>query len=129
MWEGKPKFLIIGDCHLLIGVKIRMSNSSFEDIAVVWAKNDEGSIQGLIVEQGVERFSKAETHSEWSLQTSATDELIFDNVKIMKENISPHKSGLGVPLGCLDLTRVGIAWGTIGAAMDCYDTALRYAKE
>jgi len=118
-----------GDHYLLNGAKMWISNSPFADIAVVWAKNDEGRIHGLIVERGMEGFSTPETHNKWSLRTSATGELIFDNVKIPKENILPKKSELGAPLGCLDSARFGIAWGAIGAAMDCYDTALRYAKE
>ncbi|MCP4883314.1 MAG: acyl-CoA dehydrogenase, partial [Flavobacteriales bacterium] len=79
--------------------------------------------------RGMEGFSTPETHHKWSLRASATGELIFDNVKVPKENLLPNKSGLGAPLGCLDSARYGIAWGAIGAAMDCYDTALRYAKE
>jgi len=118
-----------GDHFLLNGAKLWISNSPFADIAVVWAKNEEGRIHGLIVERGMEGFSTPETHGKWSLRASATGELIFDNVKIPKENILPGKSGLGAPLGCLDSARYGIAWGAIGAAMDCYDTALRYAKE
>jgi glutaryl-CoA dehydrogenase len=118
-----------GDHFLLNGAKLWISNSPFADIAVVWAKNEEGRIHGLIVERGMEGFSTPETHNKWSLRASATGELIFDNVKIPKENILPGKSGLGAPLGCLDSARFGIAWGAIGAAMDCYDTALRYAKE
>lgn len=118
-----------GDHFLLNGAKLWISNSPFADIAVVWAKNEEGRIHGLIVERGMEGFSTPETHNKWSLRASATGELIFDNVKIPKENILPGKSGLGAPLGCLDSARYGIAWGAIGAAMDCYDTALRYAKE
>ncbi len=118
-----------GDHFLLNGAKLWISNSPFADIAVVWAKNEEGRIHGLIVERGMEGFSTPETHGKWSLRASATGELIFDNVKIPKENILPGKSGLGAPLGCLDSARFGIAWGAIGAAMDCYDTALRYAKE
>ena len=118
-----------GDHYLLNGAKMWISNSPFADIAVVWAKNDEGRIHGLIVERGMEGFSTPETHNKWSLRTSATGELIFDNVKIPKENILPKKSELGAPLGCLDSARFGIAWGAIGAAMDCYNTALRYAKE
>jgi glutaryl-CoA dehydrogenase len=118
-----------GDYFLLNGAKLWISNSPFADIAVVWAKNEEGRIHGLIVERGMEGFSTPETHNKWSLRASATGELIFDNVKIPKENILPGKSGLGAPLGCLDSARFGIAWGAIGAAMDCYDTALRYAKE
>ena len=79
--------------------------------------------------EGMEGFSTPETHNKWSLRASATGELIFDNVKVPKENLLPNKSGLGAPLGCLDSARYGIAWGAIGAAMDCYDSSLRYAKE
>ena len=119
----------MGDHYLLNGAKMWISNSPFADIAVVWAKNEEGRIHGLIVERGMEGFSTPETHNKWSLRASATGELIFDNVKVPKENLLPNKSGLGAPLGCLDSARYGIAWGAIGAAMDCYDTALRYSKE
>ena len=118
-----------GDHYLLNGAKMWISNAPFADIAVVWAKNEEGRIHGLIVERGMDGFSTPETHNKWSLRASATGELIFDNVKVPKENLLPGKSGLGAPLGCLDSARFGIAWGAIGAAMDCYDTALRYAKE
>src|SRR6056297_2791490 len=118
-----------GDHYLLNGAKMWISNAPFCDVAVVWAKNEEGRIHGLIVERGMEGFSTPETHNKWSLRASATGELIFDNVKVPKENLMPNKSGLGAPLGCLDSARYGIAWGAIGAAMDCYDTALRYAKE
>lgn len=119
----------MGDHYLLNGAKMWISNSPFANIAVVWAKNEEGRIHGLIVERGMEGFTTPETHNKWSLRASATGELIFDNVKVPKENLLPNKSGLGAPLGCLDSARYGIAWGAIGAAMDCYDTALRYAKE
>ena len=119
----------MGDHYLLNGAKMWISNSPFADIAVVWAKNEEGRIHGLIVERGMEGFSTPETHNKWSLRASATGELIFDNVKVPKENLLPNKSGLGAPLGCLDSARYGIAWGAIGAAMDCYNTALRYSKE
>lgn len=122
-------FKDMGDHYLLNGAKLWISNSPFCDVAVVWAKNEEGRIHGLIVERGMEGFSTPETHNKWSLRASATGELIFQDVKIPKENILPNKSGLGAPLGCLDSARFGIAWGAIGAAMDCYDTALRYAKE
>lgn len=117
------------DHYLLNGAKLWISNSPFADIAIVWAKNEEGRIHGLIVERGMEGFSTPETHNKWSLRASATGELIFDNVEVPKENLLPGKNGLGAPLGCLDSARYGIAWGAIGAAMDCYDTALRYAKE
>ncbi|HBY70235.1 MAG: acyl-CoA dehydrogenase [Flavobacteriaceae bacterium] len=118
-----------GDHYLLNGAKLWISNSPFCDVAVVWAKNEEGRIHGLVVERGMEGFSTPETHNKWSLRASATGELIFQDVKVPKENLLPNKSGLGAPLGCLDSARYGISWGTIGAAMDCYDTALRYAKE
>ena len=122
-------FKDMGDHYLLNGAKMWISNSPFCQIAVVWAKNEEGRIHGLIVERGMEGFTTPETHNKWSLRASATGELIFDNVKVPKENLLPNKSGLGAPLGCLDSARFGIAWGAIGAAMDCYDTALRYSKE
>ena len=122
-------FKDMDDHYLLNGAKLWISNSPFADIAIVWAKNEEGRIKGLIVERGMEGFSTPETHGKWSLRASATGELVFDNVKVPKENLLPGKDGLGAPLGCLDSARYGIAWGTIGAAMDCYDTALRYAKE
>ncbi|RCW93896.1 acyl-CoA dehydrogenase family protein [Winogradskyella arenosi] len=122
-------FKDMGDHYLLNGAKMWISNAPFCDLAVVWAKNEEGRIHGLVVERGMEGFSTPETHNKWSLRASATGELIFDNVKVPKENLLPNKSGLGAPLGCLDSARFGIAWGAIGAAMDCYDTALRYSKE
>lgn len=119
----------MGDHYILNGAKMWISNSPFADVAVVWAKNDEGRIKGVLVERGMEGFTTPETHGKWSLRASATGELVFDNVKIPKNNILPNKDGLGAPLGCLDSARYGIAWGTIGTAMDCYDTALRYAKQ
>jgi len=117
------------DHYLLNGSKMWISNAPFADIAVVWAKNEEGRIKGVLVERGMKGFSTPETHNKWSLRASSTGELVFDNVKIPKESILPNKDGLGAPLACLDSARYGIAWGAIGAAMDCYDTALRYAKQ
>ena len=125
----ETKFKDMGDHYLLNGAKMWISNAPFAQVAVVWAKDESGRIHGLIVERGMEGFSTPETHNKWSLRASSTGELIFDNVKIPKENLLPNKSGLGAPLGCLDSARYGIAWGAIGAAMDCYDTALRYSKE
>jgi len=122
-------FKDMGDHYLLNGAKMWISNAPFAQVAVVWAKDESGRIHGLIVERGMEGFTTPETHNKWSLRASATGELIFDNVKVPKENLLPNKSGLGAPLGCLDSARYGIAWGAIGAAMDCYDTALRYSKE
>ncbi|MAU76227.1 MAG: acyl-CoA dehydrogenase [Crocinitomicaceae bacterium] len=118
-----------GDDVILNGAKMWISNSPFAQIAVVWAKNEEGRIHGLIVERGMEGFTTPTMKGKWSLRASDTGELIFDNVRVPKANILPEKSGLGAPLGCLDSARFGIAWGAIGAALDCYDTALRYAKE
>lgn len=118
-----------GDHVILNGAKMWISNAPFAQIAVVWAKDEEGVIRGLVVERGMEGFSTPTTHGKWSLRASATGELVFDNVKVPKENIFPNVKGLKGPLGCLTKARYGIAWGTVGAAMDCYDTALRYAKE
>mgnify|MGYP001573573658 FL=1 len=118
-----------GDHYLLNGAKMWISNSPFCHVAVVWAKDEKGRIHGLIVERGMEGFTTPETHNKWSLRASSTGELVFNNVKVPKHNLLPGKSGLGAPLGCLDSARYGIAWGAIGAAMDCYDTALRYSKE
>jgi glutaryl-CoA dehydrogenase len=118
-----------GDHVILNGAKMWISNSPFADIAVVWAKDEAGDIRGLVVERGMEGFSTPETHNKWSLRASATGELVFDNVKVPKENIFPNIKGLKGPLGCLNSARYGIAWGAIGAALDCYDTALRYSQE
>ncbi len=118
-----------GDHVILNGAKMWISNSPFAQVAVVWAKNEAGEIVGVIVERGMEGFSTPTTHNKWSLRASATGELVFDNVKVPKENILPNVKGLKGPLSCLNKARFGIAWGTIGAAMDCYDTALRYSKE
>lgn len=122
-------FKDMGDHYLLNGAKMWISNSPKADVAVVWAKNEEGRIHGLIVERGMEGFTTPETHGKWSLRASCTGELVFDNVKVPKENLLEGKSGLGAPLMCLDSARYGIAWGAIGAAMDCYDSARRYALE
>lgn len=118
-----------GDHVILNGAKMWISNAPFSQVAVVWAKDEEGVVRGVIVERGMEGFSTPTTHGKWSLRASATGELVFDNVKVPKENILPNVKGLKGPLGCLTKARYGIAWGAIGAAMDCYDTALRYSKE
>ena len=118
-----------GDHFILNGAKMWISNAPFADIAVVWAKNEQDEIHGVIVERGMEGFTTPTTHGKWSLRASATGELVFDHVKIPKENILPGVKGLKGPLSCLSKARYGIAWGAIGAAMDCYDTALRYSKE
>lgn len=118
-----------GDEYTLNGAKMWISNAPEADIAVVWAKNEDNRITGVIVERGMEGFSTPTTHNKWSLRASCTGELVFDNVRIPQENILTKKDGLGAPLMCLDSARYGIAWGAIGAAMDCYDTARRYALE
>jgi len=118
-----------GDYYLLNGAKMWITNAPIADVCVVWAKNDEGIIKGLIVEKGMEGFTAPEILRKWSLRASLTGELVFDNVKVPKENLLPNIKGLKGPLTCLSSARYGIAWGVIGAAMDCYDTALRYSLE
>jgi glutaryl-CoA dehydrogenase len=118
-----------GDHYLLNGAKMWISNSPFAQLALVWAKNEDGVIHALIVERGMEGFSTPSIHNKWSLRASASGEAVFDNVKVPKENILPNIKGIKGPLSCLNQARYGIAWGALGAAMDCYDTALRYAKE
>jgi glutaryl-CoA dehydrogenase len=118
-----------GDHVILNGSKMWISNAPYAQVAVVWAKDEEGEIRGLVVERGMKGFTAPTTHGKWSLRASATGELVFDNVKVPKENILPGVKGLKGPLSCLTKARYGIAWGSVGAAMDCYDTALRYSKE
>ena len=119
----------MGDHYLLNGAKMWITNSPIADIAVVWAKDEDGSVKGLIVEKTMKGFSAPETHNKWSLRASVTGELVFDNVIVPKENIFPGVKGLKGPLMCLNSARYGIAWGAIGAAMDCYNTALQYSLE
>lgn len=118
-----------GDHVVLNGSKMWISNAPYAQVAVVWAKDEQGDIRGVIVERGMEGFTTPHTHNKWSLRASATGELVFDQVQVPKENILPRVKGLKGPLGCLSKARYGIAWGAVGAAMDCYDTALRYSKE
>ena len=125
----ETRFKSDGDHVILNGAKMWISNSPHADIAVVWAKDDEGAVRGLIVERGMEGFTTPETHGKWSLRASATGELVFNNVRIPKSNILPNVRGLKGPLTCLNSARYGISWGAIGAAMDCYETAKRYAAE
>ena len=119
----------MGDHYVLNGSKMWISNSPECQVAVVWAKNEEGRIKGVIVERGMEGFTTPEIHNKWSLRASCTGELVFDNVKIPKDNILPNVDGLRGPLGCLDSARYGISWGAIGAAIDCYESAVKYSKE
>jgi glutaryl-CoA dehydrogenase len=125
----ETNFKDAGDHVILNGAKMWISNAPFADIAVVWAKDENGDIRGLVVERGMEGFTTPETHGKWSLRASATGELVFDNVKVPKENIFPEIKGLKGPLSCLSSARYGIAWGALGCAMDCYDTALRYSLQ
>ena len=118
-----------GDYYLLNGSKMWITNAPICDVAVVWAKDESGKVRGLIVERGMEGFTTPETLNKWSLRASATGELVFDNVKVPKGNLLPNIKGLKGPLMCLNSARYGIAWGVMGAAMDCYDTALRYSLE
>ncbi|MFA6152330.1 MAG: acyl-CoA dehydrogenase family protein [Chitinophagaceae bacterium] len=118
-----------GDHVILNGSKMWISNAPYAQVAVVWAKDENGEVRGLIVERGMEGFTTPEIHGKWSLRASCTGELVFDNVKVPKENILPNVKGLKGPLGCLSKARYGIAWGALGAAMDCYDSALRYTLE
>jgi len=122
-------FTDAGDHVILNGSKMWLSNAPYSQVAVVWAKDESGEIRGLILERGMEGFSTPTTHGKWSLRASATGELVFDHVKVPKKNILPNVKGLKGPLSCLTKARYGISWGSIGAAMDCYDTALRYSKE
>ncbi len=122
-------FVDKGDHVVLNGAKMWISNAPFADVAVVWAKNEAGIIHGIIVERGMEGFTTPTTHNKWSLRASCTGELVFDNVKVPKENIRPGVTGLKGPLTCLNSARYGISWGALGAAMDCYDTAVRYSKQ
>jgi glutaryl-CoA dehydrogenase len=118
-----------GDCYILNGAKMWITNSPLADVAVVWAKDEQGIIRGLIVERGMKGFSAPEIHGKWSLRASITGELVFEDVRVPKANVLPNVQGLKGPLGCLSKARYGIAWGTIGAALDCYDAALRYSQE
>jgi glutaryl-CoA dehydrogenase len=118
-----------GDHYLLNGAKMWITNSTIADVGVVWAKDERGVIRGLLVEKGMPGYTAPETHGKWSLRASVTGEMVFDNVKVPKENIFPHVQGLKGPLSCLNSARYGIAWGAIGAAMDCFDAARRYSLE
>ena len=118
-----------GDHYLLNGSKMWISNSPMANVAIVWAKDDNDTIRGLIVDSDLEGFSAPEIHGKWSLRASLTGELVFDNVKVPKDKLLPHVEGLKGPLSCLSSARYGIAWGALGAAMDCYDVALRFSKE
>jgi glutaryl-CoA dehydrogenase len=118
-----------GDHYILNGAKLWITNSPIADLAVVWAKDEEGIIRGMVVEKNSPGYSAPEIHGKWSLRASITGELVFEDVKVPKENVFPGVQGLKGPLACLSKARYGIAWGAIGAALDCYDSALRYSQE
>jgi len=125
----KSRIVDKGDHYILNGSKMWISNAPEADIAIVWAKDEKDRIKGMILERDMEGLTTPETHGKWSLRASCTGELVFDNVKVPKEQILPERDGLSAPLGCLDSARYGIAWGVIGAAMDCYESARKYANE
>ncbi len=118
-----------GDSYILNGAKMWITNSPVADIAVVWAKDETGRIRGVIVERGMKGFTTPEIHGKWSLRASITGELVFEDVRIPKANVLPNVEGLKGPLMCLSKARYGIAWGAMGAALDCYDSALRYSLQ
>ncbi|MCS6928887.1 MAG: acyl-CoA dehydrogenase family protein [Saprospiraceae bacterium] len=118
-----------GNAYILNGSKMWITNSPIADIAIVWAKREDGKVIGLIVERGMKGFSTPEIHGKWSLRASITGELVFEDVRVPKKNVLPGVEGMRGPLSCLTKARYGIAWGAIGAALDCYDSALRYSKE
>jgi glutaryl-CoA dehydrogenase len=116
-----------GDCYVLNGAKMWITNGTIADVAVVWAKLN-GIIHGFLVEKGTKGFTAPEMTGKHSLRASVTSELIFQDCTIPKENVLPKTEALKSPLRCLNQARYGIAWGAIGSAMACYDTALNYAK-
>lgn len=125
----ETKLVKDGDGYRLSGSKMWITNAPICDIAVVWARDEDKKIRGVIVERGFEGFSTPETLNKWSLRASKTGELVFDQVFIPQENVLPEVSSMKGPLSCLNSARYGISWGAIGAAVDCYETALKYAKE
>lgn len=118
-----------GGNYILNGAKMWITNSPIADIVIVWAKDDEGIIKGIIVEKDFKGFSAPEISKKWSLRASLTGELVFSNVVIPEENILPGITGLKGPMMCLNSARYGIAWGAIGAAIDCYSSALEYSLQ
>ena len=117
-----------GDGWVLSGSKLWITNANVADVAVVWARCDEGVV-GFLVERGMSGFSTNTIHGKYSLLVSDTGELVFDEVRLPESSRLPGAKGLSAPLNCLNQARYGIAWGAIGAAADCYETALRYAQE
>jgi glutaryl-CoA dehydrogenase len=118
-----------GDSYILNGEKMWITSGSIADVAVIWAKCEDEKIRGFLVEKGTPGFKAWDVHGKWSLRASVTSGLAMTDCKIPAENLLPGVEGLKGPLSCLNQARYGIGWGAIGAAMACYDTALRYAKE
>ena len=125
----ETKLLKDGEGYRLSGSKMWITNAPICDIAVVWARDEDKKIRGVVVERDFEGFSTPETLNKWSLRASKTGELVFDQVFIPQDNVLPEVSSMKGPLSCLNSARYGISWGAIGAAVDCYQTALQYAKE
>jgi glutaryl-CoA dehydrogenase len=125
----ETSFIERSDYYLLNGSKLWITNANIADIAIVWARNDHGKVRGLILERGMEGFTTAEINNKWSLRASSTGELVFRDVQVPKENILPEAYGLKSALKCLEQARYGICWGALGAAMECYEVARRYALE
>ena len=118
-----------GDDWILNGNKMWITNGSLADVSVVWARDDEGIIRGFLLEKGMEGFTSSDIHGKLSLRASITSELSMSDVRVPDSSRLPNIKGLKGPLGCLTQARYGIAWGMIGAAVDCYNTALGYSKE
>lgn len=125
----ETSFIERSDYYLLNGSKLWITNANIADIAIVWARNDHGKVRGLILERGMEGFTTAEIKNKWSLRASSTGELVFRDVQVPKGNILPDAYGLKSALKCLEQARYGICWGALGAAMECYEVARRYALE
>jgi glutaryl-CoA dehydrogenase len=117
-----------GDRYVLNGEKMWITNGSVADVAVVWAKTENGVVRGFLVEKGTPGFKAWDVHGKWSLRASVTSGLSFTDCELPAENLLPGAEGLRGPLGCLTQARYGIGWGAVGAAMACYHTALEYAK-
>ena len=118
-----------GDAYVLNGEKLWITNGSVADVALVWAKDDDGKIGGFLVEKGTPGLKAWDVHDKYSLRASITSGLVLSDCKIPACNRLPKADGLGAALGCLTQARYGIGWGALGAAMECYQTALDYAKE
>jgi len=118
-----------GDSYILNGEKMWITSGSLADVALIWAKCEDEKIRGFLVEKGTPGFKAWDVHGKYSLRASVTSGLAMMDCKIPAENLLPGVEGLKGPLSCLNQARYGIGWGGIGAAMACYDTALRYSKE